>query len=272
MSDISIFDLAEKVLHASDIDAKLSLTGQAAEKWRAGGLCFQAGERAPLPICQVALPARPALVEPRHLVRRRLNTVAGRVALLHAVAHIEFTAIQLAWDHVYRFVGMPEAYYQDWVGVAIDEARHFDLIRKRLQSFDADYGDLPAHGGLWGIATQTSDDVLARMALVPRFMEARGLDVTPGMIDRLLAVGDEDSVEILRIILQEEVGHVALGSKWFAYLSAERGLNPETGYFELIQRYMKGAPRGPFNAELRQKAGFSQSELVGLQDWEAGLT
>jgi uncharacterized ferritin-like protein (DUF455 family) len=264
VSRVSIFDLAEKVLHAAEVDAKLDLTQQAASCLQDG--CFRCAldGRKPLPIHRVVLPQRPELVDPRHLARRRLNTQAGRAALLHAVAHIEFTAIQLAWDHVYRFSGMPEAYYLDWAGVAIEEARHFSMIRARLRNLDADYGDLPAHGGLWSIAVETSGDVLARMALVPRFMEARGLDVTPGMIARLSAVGDEASVEILHVILREEVGHVALGSKWFAYVCGERGLSLETSYLDLLGRYMKGAPRGPYNTELRLLAGFSRNELDAL--------
>ncbi|QFY42942.1 ferritin-like domain-containing protein [Candidatus Methylospira mobilis] len=266
MSRVNIFDLAEQVLQVAEIDAKLDLTLQAASCLQTGGLTLD--RRNPLPINRVVLPQRPELVDPRYLARRRLNTLAGRIALLHAVAHIEFIAILLAWDHVYRFSGMPEAYYLDWAGVAIEEARHFSMIRARLRSLDADYGDLPAHGGLWSIAVETFGDVLARMALVPRFMEARGLDVTPAMIARLNAVGDEASVEILRVILREEVGHVALGSKWFAYVCGERDLPLEASYFNLLGRYMKGAPRGPYNAELRLQAGFSQSELdtlAGLQ-------
>jgi uncharacterized ferritin-like protein (DUF455 family) len=264
VSGASVFDLAEQVLHAADVNTKLDLTQQAAAYLQSGGLLCLPGEHAPLPIGRVALPLHPELVDPRRLVKRRMNTPAGRIALLHAVAHIEFTAIQLAWDHVYRFGGMPEAYYRDWAGVAIEEAHHFTMIRSRLQRMGADYGDLPAHGGLWRIAVETGDDVLARMALVPRFMEARGLDVTPGMIARLSAVGDERSVEVLRVILREEVAHVALGSKWFAHVCAERGLPPEASYLELIARYMKGTPRGPYNTDLRLQAGFSQAELDSL--------
>jgi uncharacterized ferritin-like protein (DUF455 family) len=264
VAGVSIFDLAEQVLHTAEVDAKLSLTQQAAAYLCGGGLACPLDERERLPMCAVALPQRPELVDPRLLARRRLNTTAGRVALLHAVAHIEFTAIQLAWDHVYRFGGMPEAYYFDWAGVAIEEARHFTMIRERLLALGSDYGDLPAHGGLWSIAVETCDDVLARMALVPRFMEARGLDVTPGMMARLSVVGDEHSVEILRVILRDEVGHVALGSKWFAHVCAERSLPLEASYLELIARYMKGAPRGPYNNELRLLAGFSGDELDGL--------
>jgi uncharacterized ferritin-like protein (DUF455 family) len=148
--------------------------------------------------------------------------------------------------------------------VAEEEAEHFELLRGRLRDFDADYGDLPAHAGLWGVAQDTAYDVLARMALVPRFMEARGLDVTPGMIERLQAVGDEDSVKVLERILGDEVGHVALGSQWFHWLCKQRGLESEQSYFSLVERHLKGQARGPFNLELRRLAGFSEAELERL--------
>ena len=149
-------------------------------------------------------------------------------------------------------------------GVAEEEAQHFAMLRERLRDFGADYGDLPAHAGLWGIATETAYDVLARMALVPRFMEARGLDVTPGMIAKLQNIGDNDSVTILERILSDEVGHVALGSRWFQWICDRRGLASEDGYFALIDRHMKGQARGPFNWELRRLAGFSEMELTLL--------
>jgi uncharacterized ferritin-like protein (DUF455 family) len=186
------------------------------------------------------------------------------VALLHAVAHIEFSAIQLAWDHLYRFRGMPTQYYLDWLCVAEEEAQHFAMLRGRLRELGADYGDLPAHAGLWGIAADTAYDVLARMALVPRFMEARGLDVTPGMIAKLQNVGDAASVNILERILHDEVGHVALGSRWFQWICGQRGLPAEQEYFKLIDRHMQGQARGPFNWELRRQAGFSEAELLLL--------
>ena len=159
---------------------------------------------------------------------------------------------------------MPQQYYLDWLGVAEEEAQHFELLRGRLREFGMEYGDLPAHAGLWGIATETAYDVLARMALVPRFMEARGLDVTPGMIAKLKNIDDTASVNVLERILHDEVGHVALGSHWFQWICGQRGLNPEQEYFKLIERHMKGQARGPFNLELRRQAGFSEAELILL--------
>ncbi|QSA97979.1 ferritin-like domain-containing protein [Methylococcus sp. EFPC2] len=258
-----LFDHAEQVLGADEVQAKVELTRQAQALARAGRLSL-AATTPPVDITAARFPARPVLVDPRELPRRKLTTTEGRVALLHAVAHIEFSAIQLAWDHLYRFRGLPDAYYWDWLSVADEEALHFSLIRERLNELGADYGDLPAHGGLWGIACETAYDTAARMALVPRFMEARGLDVTPGMMDKLAAVGDDASVAVLQRILDDEVGHVALGTQWFEWLCHQRGVDAETEYFLLIERHMKGQSRGPYNLPLRRRAGFSEGELARL--------
>ena len=266
---MDIFSLAERVLLSPDIDTKVAVT---AEAWRLNGedrLALTGGSP-PLAIEAARFPERPILVDPRDLPKRKLNSVEGRVALLHAVAHIEFTAIQLAWDHLYRFRGLPESYYRDWLGVAQEESRHFESVRDRLRELGSDYGQLPAHGGLWSIARETAYDALARMALVPRFMEARGLDVTPGMIDRLEGIGDAASVAVLKVILDEEVGHVDLGSRWFRWICKQRGLDPEREYFSLIERHMRGQARGPFNLELRRMAGFSENELRRLERLGAG--
>ena len=260
----NLFSLAEQVLTSPSVDTKLAL---AREVWRchqANDLTFDADSVPPQATEAARLPQRPVLVDPRELPKRKLGSKEGRVALLHAVAHIEFSAIQLAFDHLYRFRDMPRQYYLDWLGVAAEEAEHFQLLRGRLADFGADYGDLPAHAGLWGIAQDTAYDVLARMALVPRFMEARGLDVTPGMIARLREIGDEASVQVLLRILHDEIGHVALGSQWFHWLCTRRGLEAEDTYFALVERHLKGQARGPFNHELRRQAGFSEAELLRL--------
>lgn len=260
----NIFTLAERCLCSPDIETKLSLSREAWRLCLEGRLSFESHSQ-PLPIGSARFPDRPRLVDPRDLPRRKLNSREGRVALLHAVAHIEFTAIQLAWDHLYRFRGLPIEYYRDWLGVAQEEALHFEMIRNRLQELGADYGDLPAHEGLWGIARETAYDVAARMALVPRFMEARGLDVTPGMIEKFQQAGDRESVVILERILRDEVGHVNLGSRWFRWICEQRAVDFEREYLLLIERHMKGQPRGPFNRELRKKAGFSEAELSWLE-------
>jgi len=183
---------------------------------------------------------------------------------VHAVAHIEFNAINLAIDAVYRFRGMPPDYYADWLSVAADEARHFQMLQDRLQAFGMEYGDLPAHNGLWEMAEKTADSCLVRMALVPRVLEARGLDVTPGMIQRLRAAGDRATAAVLEVILEEEIRHVALGTRWFRYCCAQQGLDPADTFIELLKSRYGGVPRGPFNLEARYEAGFSREEMKGL--------
>ncbi len=214
---------------------------------------------------QPGRPSRPELVPPRALARRRLSTLEGRAALLHALAHIEFNAINLALDAVCRFGDMPDAYYRDWLQVADEEAYHFTLLRARLRDLDYDYGDFPAHNGLWEMALKTRDDVLVRMALVPRVLEARGLDVTPGIVDRLREVGDGASVAILDIILRDEIGHVAIGTRWFHYACAQRGVDPDVTFQHLIAEYMRGRIKGPFHRTARVEAGFSMAELENLE-------
>lgn len=204
-------------------------------------------------------PLRPLLVPPREVPTRGLGTVEGRAALCHAVAHIEFNAINLALDAALRFGGMPADYYTDWLSVAQDEARHFLLMRDRLRQMGYDYGDFPAHDGLWQAAEKTAHDVLARMACVPRVLEARGLDVTPGMINRLREVGDGDTVAVLEVILREEVRHVEIGTRWFRWLCTERGLEPVSTFRGLLAEHgMRLNP--PFNATARAAAGFLPEE------------
>lgn len=262
----SLFVFAEQVLTEPDTQAKLKLTHKAWQRRQQGQWSLEATATPPLPPEAAAFPAHPVLVDPKDLPRRKLSSREGQIALLHAVAHIEFSAVQLAWDHLYRFRDMPEQYYWDWLAVAWEEAQHFELLQGRLHDLGTDYGDLPAHAGLWGIASETAYDVLARMALVPRFMEARGLDVTPGMIGRLQAAGDVASVAVLERILRDEIGHVALGTHWFRWVCAKRDVEPEREYFALIDRHLRGQARGPFNHALRLQAGFSESELIRLDN------
>jgi uncharacterized ferritin-like protein (DUF455 family) len=260
----NLFDLAERCLESAEVETKLALTHRTHALALEGALSI-APQSPPRPFAAARLPERPVLVDPRLLPKRKTGRDEGRAALLHAVAHIEFSAIQLAWDHLYRFRGLPEDYYRDWLGVAEEEAQHFEMIRERLRALDMDYGDLPAHAGLWSVAGDTADDFLARMALVPRFMEARGLDVTPGIIAKLDASGDAASVAVLKRILHDEVGHVALGTRWFGWACAQRGMAPTETYFRSLERYLKTQVRGPFNAELRKAAGFSEEELRRLE-------
>ncbi|MBS1201530.1 MAG: hypothetical protein H6R22_39 [Chromatiaceae bacterium] len=259
----NLFDAAAVCLSEGDPARKLALTAQAASAWGNGLLRVDVAAAAPA-IDAPGRPARLELVAPRDLARRKLSSVRGRAALIHAVAHIEFNAINLAWDAVQRFRGLPREFYADWVRVAAEEAQHFGLMRERLSDLGHDYGDFPAHDGLWEMARRTAQDPLARMALVPRVLEARGLDVTPGMIERLLAVGDQETAARLRIILREEVGHVAAGSRWFRQLCDGRGLEPRTTFFDLLDLYLNGEIRGPLNLADRRRAGFDADELERL--------
>jgi uncharacterized ferritin-like protein (DUF455 family) len=209
-------------------------------------------------------PERPELVDPARVPRRRLGSDEGRAALVHAVAHIEFNAINLALDAVYRFRGMPLDYYRDLVSVAADEARHFQRVADRLAQLGFAYGDFPAHNGLWEMAEKTAHSCLQRMALVPRVLEARGLDVTPGMMQRLEQAGDAETVAVLAVILDEEVRHVEIGSRWFRYCCANEGVDPESTFFDLLERHYGGALRGPFNQEARRRAGFTAEEMARL--------
>jgi uncharacterized ferritin-like protein (DUF455 family) len=259
-----LFASALECLLECDVDAKLARTARVAAAWRRGALALDPAVDEPRALPVPGRPPRPLLVAPRDVAKRPLGTAPGRAALLHAVAHIEFNAINLAWDAVYRFRGLPREWYDDWVAVADDEARHFQLLAPRLASYGIAYGDQSAHNGLWQMAVQTAHDPLARMALVPRVLEARGLDVTPAMIERLLQAGDPDTAAVLAIILREEVAHVAAGSRWFDYLCGERGLEPRATFLALIREFAPSAVRGPFNHQARLAAGFDAAELETL--------
>lgn len=216
------------------------------------------------PIGEPGRPARPQLVDPAKLPRRRLGSPEGRAALIHAVAHIEFNAINLALDAAFRFREMPERFILEWLSVAADEARHFRLLEGRLGELGYAYGEFPAHDGLWEMARKTAHSCLARMALVPRVLEARGLDVTPGMIARLREAGDERTVAILEVILEEEVRHVAIGSEWFRQCCQHAGVAPVPTFLELLETYF-GKPRAPFNVDARLLAGFTREEIDALK-------
>jgi uncharacterized ferritin-like protein (DUF455 family) len=206
-------------------------------------------------------PMRPLLVQPGKVPYRGLGTADGRAALIHAVAHIEFNAINLALDACWRFRGMPDTYYADWLSVAKDEARHFQMLSARLVQLGHAYGDFEAHNGLWEAAEKTSDDVMVRMALVPRVLEARGLDVTPGMIKRLAELRDIEAVRILEVILEEEVRHVEIGTRWFRFFCAQRNIEPVSTFRELLRTHRMRI-RLPLNREARGRAGFDDAELV----------
>jgi uncharacterized ferritin-like protein (DUF455 family) len=217
----------------------------------------------PVPIAP-GRPERPRLVAPRALSQRGLGTREGRAAFVHAIAHIEFNAINLACDAAWRFRDMPAQFYRDWAEVADDEARHFQLLQSRLATLGFAYGDFDAHNGLWEMAERTADSCLARMALVPRVLEARGLDVTPAMIARLQAVGDRETADILELILREEVAHVAAGTRWFRWCCERESLDPHATFDALLRSRAPGAVRAPFNLEARRAAGFDDVEMRAL--------
>lgn len=269
LSTTSTTDLhaaARRCLDAADPAEKLRLTHAAWRALQAGELRPEPSSPPPEPIGMPGRPARPRLVHPRRLPQRGLGSAQGRAALAHAVAHIEFNAIDLAWDAVYRFRGMPDGYYRDWARCADDEARHFAMLAARLAEMGHAYGDFDAHNGLWEMAQKTAHSDTARMALVPRVLEARGLDVTPGMIERLRAAGDERTVAVLEVILREEVAHVAAGTRWFRWCCARDGLDPRGTFLGLLRDYMGRNLRGPFNLPARREAGFDDEELARLAE------
>ncbi|MDR2326865.1 MAG: ferritin-like domain-containing protein [Acidovorax sp.] len=256
---LRLTDPEQKALAALDLHAQRALYSIAADAQ------LPAVDPAELP----GHPARPALRHHTEVARRSPATPEGRAVLIHAIAHIEFNAINLALDAVWRFAGMPEAYYRDWLQVAAEEGKHFLLLRDHLRKHHGqDYGDHPAHQGLWTMCEKTADDITARMALVPRTLEARGLDATPQIQHKLRntkAVDALAAVEILDIILREEVGHVAIGNHWYRWLCQQQGKDPEALYLELTKRYEAPRLRPPFNTEARLQAGFTQAELEWLQ-------
>lgn len=213
-------------------------------------------------------PPKPELVPPSRVTNRKLTTIEGYAALLHAVCHIEFNAINLALDAAYRFRLLPEEFTRDWVRIAAEEAKHFQLMRQRLQATGYDYGDFSAHNHLWDMAYKTAFDPLLRMALVPRVLEARGLDVTPGMRKKIAQKGDDETCAVLDIIYREEVGHVRAGNYWYQYLCKQRGLEPLTLFRRLLSRYDLFIFRGYVNLEAREQAGFSSFELEMLENFE----
>jgi uncharacterized ferritin-like protein (DUF455 family) len=249
-------------LSAADAHCKAAGVTSLAQAWQAGALILDAdaalASQAPLP----GRPARPELVPPLAVGHRSMRTAEGRAALIHALAHIEFNAINLALDALWRFAGMPRDYYSDWLRVAAEEALHFSLLSAHLQTLGFDYGDFPAPNSLWDMAEKTGDDVLARIALVPRTLEARGLDASPPVRAKLAQAGDLAAAEILDIILRDEIGHVAVGNRWFGWLCRARGLDPVPAYAELAERYKAPPLRGPFNLAARRAAGFSEAELA----------
>ncbi len=265
--------MAVEVLTTADGRDKTALSRKHAAAW------FSARERgSPPPLGHSvppdfpARPAKPQLLDPRDVPRRRPGTAAGRLAILHAVAHIELNAVDLHWDIVARFadVQMPPGFYDDWVKSADEESKHFNLICDCLEAHGSHYGALAAHAGMWRAAEDTASDFMGRLAVVPMVLEARGLDVTPGMIGLFEKAGDTQAVEALRVIYAEEVHHVAYGSKWFHFLCGRHDLDPKEAFHSLVRRYFHGALKPPFNEEKRAEAGLPPDFYWPLTDTASG--
>lgn len=256
------------VLHASTPDEKVAAANRLAQKWAE---THDIGPKIKDIPGNPARPTAPELVPPKQVKRRRLGSPAGRGALLHAIAHIEFNAIDLAADMIARFghhSDIPEsdrsAFIGDWISVCHDEARHFKLLQNRLNELNMSYGDLPAHNGLWEAAVKTKGKFEARLAIAPMVLEARGLDVTPSMIEKLTDAGDTDSADILKIIYNEEIGHVAIGARWFQKLAKNKLKNPESWFHDLVRDYYKGQLKPPFNVQARTLAGLKKGYYMPL--------
>lgn len=252
----TLTEAACRVLNAAEPDDKVQLTYGYARFWRAGELS-NIGDTPPPE--RPARPAKPELCRPGDMPKRSTGGGKRRVNLIHAIAHIELNAIDLAWDAVARFapLGLPKGFFDDWVQVAEDEARHFELLNKRLSELDMAYGNLPAHDGLWEAAMDTADDILPRMALAPMLLEARGLDTTPPTVEKLRAHGDDATADIMALIGEEEIDHVAAGVRWFEHVCAERGLDPVPTFKALVAERFKGQIKPPFNTQARERAGMN---------------
>ncbi|VVT25271.1 Rhamnosyltransferase [Roseovarius sp. EC-HK134] len=258
MTPQTLTDMAVAVLSTHDGRTKTALSRAHAATWfaaRAAGHDIPLGRAQP-PL-RPARPAKPELLDPRDVPRRRPGSVQGRIALLHAVAHIELNAVDLHWDIIARFadIPMPLGFYDDWVKSADEESKHFNMICDCLEAMGSHYGALPAHAGMWRAAEDTAQDFMGRLAVVPMVLEARGLDVTPGMIEVFDRAGESAAVAAMQVIYAEEVHHVAYGSKWFHFLCGRHDLDPKTTFHDLVRRYFHGALKPPFNEEKRAEAG-----------------
>ena len=259
----TIADVALNILNATNVDDKTKLTHHGFTEWLNGNLSFQFNQTAPK---RPGRPEKSELLSPKEMPKRRsASGNTARIAMLHAIAHIELNAIDLAWDIILRFgKSMPIEFTNDWIKVADDEARHFELLNNRLMDLDSYYGALPAHDGLWQSAEKTSHDLKAKLAVVPLVLEARGLDVTPSLIQKFRSSNDKKSVAALEIIYREEVDHVKAGNNWFNYVCNLENLNPQTTYHTLVKKYFARHLKSPFNKEARDKASLAESFYLPL--------
>ncbi len=260
----NLYQEAKNCFLTVDPDEKLELSLQIAGAWEAGSLEWKDGE-SPLQLDTPGRQDKPVLVKPAKVKNRGFKSIQQRAALIHALTHIELTAVNLAWDSVYRYRHLPEEYYADWVKTAKEETQHFFLLRNSLRDMGYDYGDLPAHDELWQMAVTTADDLMARMAIVHRVLEARALDVVPFSVGKFRDIGDKKTADSLIIIANDEIGHVNAGSRWFRYRCEQEKTDPDKMFFTLMEKYLKSTPKGPFNTDARLKAGFSPAEMQELQ-------
>lgn len=258
-------EAAIAALSAVDLDVKISLTRIAAKAWFSNSLGTGSSKTLSLP-SHPGRPEKPALIHPKRMKKRSLNSAAGRFALLHAITHIELNAVDLAWDIIARFAGqnVPRSFFDGWVRVALEEAKHFSLLRQRLIDLGGVYGDLDAHDGLWDAAQNTEHSLTARLAVVPLILEARGLDITPDLIRKMEEIGDTDSACIFHIIYRDEQGHVAIGAKWFRYLCHREGRDPAVAFQKLVRLHFRGPLKPPFNDSARARAGLTPQFYRGL--------
>ena len=260
------FTQVRNCLLEKNIDTKVVKIHQLAKEMRQGGEIHVRSFGDVLSVTENGRPDIPKLVGATSVPKRSFGSLEGRAIMMHAIAHIEFNAMNLALDAVQRFPNMPEAYYRDWLQVADEEAYHFELIRAHLRFLGADYGDYPAHNGLWDMVEKTAHNVLHRMALVPRVLEARGLDVTPGIQKKLRQSGDKHAATLLDIIFTDEIGHVEVGTRWFRYLCKQEHKKADDTFFTLLHEYFPKGLYGPYNMDAREAAGFSEHELQILLD------
>jgi uncharacterized ferritin-like protein (DUF455 family) len=258
-TNVTLADAAMAIVETNDLDLKISLAHTTAKKWFGRRLDLGALSRPRTMPDHPGRPAKPELLPPRRMPRRSSHGRRGRFALLHALAHIELNAVDMTWDLIARFthVRMPRTFYDDWVQVGLEEAKHFELLTKRLVELGGTYGDLPAHDGLWQAAHATGHDLLARLTIVPLVLEARGLDVTPGMIENLQNANDDASATIIEIIYRDEKRHVAFGMKWFRYMCQQNDLPLEPTFQRLVRENFRGALKPPFNEAARSEAGLA---------------
>lgn len=251
---------ATAAIIAADLDLKTALAQETARRWFARTLSMRSPRDPALPL-RPGRPEKPELIPPKHMKKRSLHTLKGRIALLHALAHIELNAVDLALDIVARFTTerVPHSFFDGWMQVAFEEAKHFRLVRDRLRDLGADYGDLPAHDGLWQAAHDTRNDLTARLAVVPLILEARGLDVTPALQAKMRETGDDASADVLDIIYNDEKGHVAVGAKWFRFLCAREKKDPSATFKALVRSNFRGPLKPPFNDVARAEAGLTPS-------------